>query len=314
VDIEAIQNIKKNENVSTFFGKYSNYHYLLYYGFVDIHNSIPIEVFLDLKIKNGSPKNNYEEVLLSPNMKINSTLRSFRKIVAKFNMGKLKNKNFESPFDIHIEVESLRLLKVGLKTQLSRYSSDIQQDIEKFQNSSDKNIKNLLTVLIEEKRIIVKYYNAAVIFYKMLDKSKDNHQANQPMYLTKKISYMILRKKYIRNYFNLIKKIFKLNIELFTEGADDNQQDLIDIGEEDLQNDSEYEDHPELNYLNSYHSKDNQNLDNENYPPNHMEFKNPNQPQDSIENKLPNINQNQNFVDNSIQNHLVHAESSNDDD
>jgi hypothetical protein len=266
VQVRALANIKKNEPIYSSYGVTSNYHYLLYYGFVEENNQIALPINLDLRVRNGSGERKNEEVMLQANFEMNLTLEKFRRIVSDFNVDvkmSKKRQNFEnfeknqknefskfiSPISLENETESLRLLKIGLKKQLSRYSSKLQDDIKKLENSNvDRNTRNILTVLIEEKKIIIKYYNAALIFYKMLKKvselneeksnenenisSNNSNNSNNTLILTTKISKLIKKRKYYRNYFNILKEKFKLKIELNEMNETEGQGINIDIDSE----------------------------------------------------------------------------------
>jgi hypothetical protein len=238
LEIKAINTIKKNEAIFTTYGKFSNFHYLLYYGFVEQHNPVSVRINLELKIKNGQTGKNNQEVMLYPDMNIDSTLKTFRKVVDKFSNKKISSDEKKKPIDIINEIEALRLLKVGLKKQISKYHTTLAQDKEqlKILTSSNKsrNLVNILTVLIEEKKIIVRYYNTALVFYKMLKRANERGES-QVMTLTKKVSDMIQKKKYMREYFDLISKVFKLKIEF----NKDEKSEEMDLDLSDLQSESE---------------------------------------------------------------------------
>lgn len=154
IQLKNIETINKKSPVQLSIGKASNYHYLVNYGFSMINNQMPLDIYLDLKIKNANGDKKNKEILLSNDFNINNALIILRKTVSKLINEKRKIKNFDNPKNIDNEYESLRVFKGGLKSQISNYSTKINQDISKLAKTKNHNEINLLNILIEEKKVI----------------------------------------------------------------------------------------------------------------------------------------------------------------
>jgi hypothetical protein len=155
IQLKAIENINKKNGIELSIGKASNYHYIINYGFSKINNPSPLEIYLDLKIKNANGEKKNKEILLSNDFNINNALITLRKTVSKLTNEKIriKNKKFDKPKSIENEYESLRVLKGGLKSQILSYATKINQDISKLSKTKNHNEINLLNILIEEKKV-----------------------------------------------------------------------------------------------------------------------------------------------------------------
>jgi len=165
VELKAKKDIDKKENIHLSLGKFSNYHLLINHGFSILNNPVPIEVYLDLKIKNEKGEKKNLEILLTKDYNINNSISKLRKIVHKLkNEKNSKGKNFENPKTLENELESLSTFKIGLKSQIDNYSSNIKDDIIRSTNIKSSNEKNILNVLIEEKK--VKNVFLKLIFFK----------------------------------------------------------------------------------------------------------------------------------------------------
>jgi len=152
--------INKRELIHMSLGRYSNYNILINYGFTMINNPIPLNVYLDLKIKNENGEKKNKEILLSKDININNSLIKLRKIVYKLSNEKnSKIKNFETPKAVDNEIESLRVFKDGLKSQIANYSTNIKEDIIRSTQTRNYNEINILNVLIEEKKVIFNINN-----------------------------------------------------------------------------------------------------------------------------------------------------------
>lgn len=158
VQLKSSETINKKDAIRVGIGKYSNYHFLINYGFSVINNPTPLEVYLDLKIKNDSGEKKNKEIVLKKDFDINNSLIKLRKIVNKLaNEKNSKIKNFEAPKTIENELESLRVFKNGLKSQIANYATNIKDDIVKSTKAKNYNEVNILNVLIEEKKVSFYY-------------------------------------------------------------------------------------------------------------------------------------------------------------
>jgi hypothetical protein len=160
IQLKTIEYINKKNGIELSVGKASNYQYLINYGFSKINNPSPLEIYLDLKIKNANGEKKNKEILLSKDFNINNALITLRKTVNKLTNEKIKikNKNFDNPKSIENEYESLRVFKGGLKSQIFNYSTKLNQDINKLSKTKNHNEINLLNILIEEKKVNYLYY------------------------------------------------------------------------------------------------------------------------------------------------------------
>ena len=81
-------------------------------------------------------------------------MATLRKIVNKLTTEKRRVKNnYYNPKTIENEYESLSVFKGGLKSQISNYSTKINQDIDKLSKTKNYNEVNILNTLIEEKKV-----------------------------------------------------------------------------------------------------------------------------------------------------------------
>lgn len=155
VQLKTLETINKKESIRVSLGKYSNYHFLINYGISVLNNSVPLEVYLDLKIKNDNGEKKNKEILLKKDFDLNDSLIKLRKIVHKLgNEKSAKLKNFDTPKNIENELESLRVFRNGLKSQISNYATNIKDDIIKSTKAKNYNEVNILNVLVEEKKVI----------------------------------------------------------------------------------------------------------------------------------------------------------------
>ncbi len=154
VQLKALETISKKQSFHLSLGKYSNYHFLINNGFSVVNNSTPLEVYLDLIIKNDNGEKKNKEILLKNAFDLNNSLVKLRKIVHKLaNEKNSKIKNFDMPKSVENELESLRVFKNGLKSQIANYASNIKDDIVKSSKSKNYNEVNILNVLIGEKKV-----------------------------------------------------------------------------------------------------------------------------------------------------------------
>ena len=153
VHLNAKENINKKEKIKLSIGKYSNYHLLINYGITSDNNPAPLDVYLDLKIKNQSGHKRNEELFLSNDFDLNNLMKKLRKIVYKLSDKKKTKKTFDNPKNLVNELESLRVFKGGLNSQLSKFPSHLSDDVQKMSNNKNFNELNILNVLVHEKKV-----------------------------------------------------------------------------------------------------------------------------------------------------------------
>ena len=232
IKVKATKEINQGEKIVVSYGNHSNYFYLLYYGFIEENNKYGLPIILDISLNNSGKYKN--QTLISTVYGINRSLYSFREIALKGAF--IKNKPvYKNPINIENEKKSLKMLKNGLAEYLANYPTTIKQDIEKLQRVMQKGINrntnkyNILKILIEEKGILIKFYNAALIFHRILKRVQQNGE--DTVFLTPKIAKMIERKTIMKNYLEVLIKVFSIKIELNTNGI---ETDNFDFGENEF--------------------------------------------------------------------------------
>jgi hypothetical protein len=138
--IEAIKDISKDEEIYLNYGDKSNDDLLFYYGFTIENNPNFIQYRFDFE---------GETVTLENPIELHNPIIFFR----KSKIPHIKN--------IKHEISALTKFKKHLYSLLSYYNTTLEQDIDKLkelkQSECDFNKMNILTVLIEEKRLIFVY-------------------------------------------------------------------------------------------------------------------------------------------------------------
>lgn len=180
--LKALESINKKDAIHFSLGKYSNFHFLINNGFSVVNNPTALEVYLDLKIKNENGEKKNKEILLTKDFDLNNSLIKLRKIVHKLASEKnAKIKNFDLPKTVDNELESLRVFKNGLKSQIANYATNIKDDIVKSTKAKNYNEVNILNVLIEEKKVknflCLIFYLFKKLFYQIFH-STDNLKLN----------------------------------------------------------------------------------------------------------------------------------------
>ena len=169
VEVIADKSLNTNEKVVIDVGSFNNYENLIYFGYTKQNkNKIEITLKIDLPINMDSKTNNV--IIMTSDLNINKNLKIFRKI-ANSNSSNIYNKHrtyFSTPSDFENEVLALKLYKSSLKGLIKNYQTSIQQDIDNFRTNENENIINILRVLIEEKKIILRHLNSNLIFLKIL--------------------------------------------------------------------------------------------------------------------------------------------------
>jgi len=278
IQLIAERKIEANENIVLDIGIFNNYQNLLYFGITKKNKEkkhLELSLNVDLPYNLDSSTNN--EINLKADVNINKNLKIFRMIAYSTTKGNNKKRTyFSTPFDLNNEILAVRLYKKSLKEMIGNYESTLQQDFDNYKTNENQNIINILRILIEEKKIITKHFNANILFLRILKKEYVNgldlnsantsnignlnviqtpivnpingaslqpalqiEQSNiQPVLLPQKYSRFILSKPYLKKYFDLIKKRFNLNYEL-NPGEDFlNKEILIIDDDEDI---SEFE-------------------------------------------------------------------------
>jgi hypothetical protein len=274
IQLIADRKIEANENIVLDIGIFNNYQNLLYFGLTKKNKEKkPLDLSLNVDIPYNLDSSTNNEINLKADVNINKNLKIFRMIAYSTTKGNNKKRTyFSTPFDINNEILAVRLYKKSLKEMIGNYESTLQQDLDNYKTNENQNIINILRVLIEEKKILTKHFNANLLFLRILKKEYVNgldlnsattsnignlnviqtptinpingvpiHHALQieetkiqPVLLPQKYSRFILSKPNLKKYFDLIIKRFNLNYEL-NPGEDFlNKESLIIDDDEDI--------------------------------------------------------------------------------
>ena len=196
--LKASRDIAQHEQL--FFGliNYSNKNLLLQTGSVIKGNNILSDTILSIKTVSANSTNSTIEISLNGKLKLNRVLRQIRPLISDNHAI-----NYTEPYNIDLEINSLRLLKKILKTTIKNYRTNYYSDVVmlKYNNELSQRERRVLTVVVEEKKIMNEYYKMVKVFYKMLKNIKESHKTDQT--LIRKI----VSKKTSKEYFIKLKKV-----------------------------------------------------------------------------------------------------------
>ena len=156
------------------------------------------DTILSIKTVSANSTNSTIEISLNGRLKLNRVLRQIRPLISDNHAI-----NYTEPYNIDLEINSLRLLKKILKTTIKNYRTNYYSDVVmlKYNNELSQRERRVLTVVVEEKKIMNEYYKMVKVFYKMLKNIKESHKTDQT--LIRKI----VSKKTSKEYFIKLKKV-----------------------------------------------------------------------------------------------------------
>ncbi len=196
--LKASRDIAQHEQLFFRLINYSNKNLLLQTGSVIKGNNILSDTILSIKTVSANSTNSTIEISLNGKLKLNRVLRQIRLLISDNHAI-----NYTEPYNIDLEINSLRLLKKILKTTIKNYRTNYYSDVVmlKYNNELSQRERRVLTVVVEEKKIMNEYYKMVKVFYKMLKNIKESHKTDQT--LIRKI----VSKKTSKEYFIKLKKV-----------------------------------------------------------------------------------------------------------
>ena len=196
--LKASRDIAQHEQLFFRLINYSNKNLLLQTGSVIKGNNILSDTILSIKTVSANSTNSTIEISLNGKLKLNRVLRQIRPLISDNHAI-----NYTEPYNIDLEINSLRLLKKILKTTIQNYRTNYYSDVVmlKYNNELSQRERRVLTVVVEEKKIMNEYYKMVKVFYKMLKNIKESHKTDQT--LIRKI----VSKKTSKEYFIKLKKV-----------------------------------------------------------------------------------------------------------
>ena len=196
--LKASRDIAQHEQLFFRLINYSNKNLLLQTGSVIKGNNILSDTILSIKTVSANSTNSTIEISLNGKLKLNRVLRQMRPLISDNHAI-----NYTEPYNIDLEINSLRLLKKILKTTIKNYRTNYYSDVVmlKYNNELSQRERRVLTVVVEEKKIMNEYYKMVKVFYKMLKNIKESHKTDQT--LIRKI----VSKKTSKEYFIKLKKV-----------------------------------------------------------------------------------------------------------
>lgn len=196
--LKASRDIAQHEQLFFRLINYSNKNLLLQTGSVIKGNNILSDTILSIKTVSANSTNSTIEISLNGKLKLNRVLRQIRPLISDNHAI-----NYTEPYNIDLEINSLRLLKKILKTTIKNYRTNYYSDVVmlKYNNELSQRERRVLTVVVEEKKIMNEYYKMVKVFYKMLKNIKESHKTDQT--LIRKI----VSKKTSKEYFIKLKKV-----------------------------------------------------------------------------------------------------------
>ena len=196
--LKASRDIAQHEQLFFRLINYSNKNLLLQTGSVIKGNNILSDTILSIKTVSANSTNSTIEISLNGKLKLNRVLRQIRPLISDNHAI-----NYTEPYNIDLEINSLRLLKKILKTTIKNYRTNYYSDVVmlKYNNELSQRERRVLTVVVEEKKIMNEYYKMVKVFYNMLKNIKESHKTDQT--LIRKI----VSKKTSKEYFIKLKKV-----------------------------------------------------------------------------------------------------------
>ena len=171
---------------------------LLQTGSVIKGNNILSDTILSIKTVSANSTNSTIEISLNGKLKLNRVLRQIRPLISDSN-----SINYTEPYNIDLEINSLRLLKKILKATIKNYRTNYYSDVVmlKYNSQLSHRERRVLTVVVEEKKIMNEYYKMVKLFNKMLKNIKESQKTDQALIRT------IVSKKNSKEYFIKLKKV-----------------------------------------------------------------------------------------------------------
>lgn len=196
--IKASRDISQNKQLFFRLINFSNKDLLLQTGNVKRNNDVLSDTILSIKTITANSTNSTIQIQLNGKLKLNRVLRQIRPLVSEDN-----TINYTEPYSIDLEISSLKLLKKILKTTIRNYRTNYYSDnvLLRYNKQLTQKEKKVLTVVVEEKKIINEYYKMVKYFSKMLKSIKESKKTDQA--LIRKI----VNKKHSKEYFIKLKKV-----------------------------------------------------------------------------------------------------------
>lgn len=196
--LKASRDIAQHEQLFFKLINFSNKNLLLQTGSVIKGNTILSDTILSIKTVSGNSTNSTIEISLNGKLKLNRVLRQIRPLISDSN-----SINYTEPYNIDLEINSLRLLKKILKETIKNYRTNYYSDLVmlKYNSQLSQRERKVLTVVVEEKKIMNEYYKMVNLFNKMLKNIKESQKTDQALIRT------IVSKKNSKEYFIKLKKV-----------------------------------------------------------------------------------------------------------
>ena len=196
--LKASRDIAQHEQLFFRLINFSNKNLLLQTGSVIKGNTILSDTILSIKTVSGNSTNSTIEISLNGKLKLNRVLRQIRPLISDSN-----SINYTEPYNIDLEINSLRLLKKILKATIKNYRTNYYSDVVmlKYNSQLSHRERRVLTVVVEEKKIMNEYYKMVKLFNKMLKSIKESQKTDQALIRT------IVSKKNSKEYFIKLKKV-----------------------------------------------------------------------------------------------------------
>ena len=179
--ILASKNIKKGQEITINYGKMSNYHYLLYYGFTIKNNNKAISLNLQL---------DGQEIALNSEFDLNVTLNPIRKAI-------LSGKN---NLNRNLEIRALRKLSILTKNKVNKLNQAIRKYKQYSKNGlniDDVIMPNIIRIIREERDLLNIYLTMSTLSADAL--------------YNKVVPDEINSNKYLKQYWDTINSEFKLS-------------------------------------------------------------------------------------------------------
>ena len=220
----STRKILKGEELLLRNPRISNSDSLMNFGYTTPGNKKISEVYLYIKLNQN--KETAEEspfleneigILLESDFNLNEVLKSFRMMQANYKKkdGETEEINYR-PLSVDNEILALHVFRKSLRTKILKYPTNLESDmvIMKYKKLTENEL-NLYRIVIEEKYLVVFYFNMASFFEKFINKIKNAHNVDD------KMIDRISKNSFYKDYYDEIKELLKTYVNDKTFLPDD---------------------------------------------------------------------------------------------
>ncbi len=220
----STRKILKGEELLLRNPRISNSDSLMSFGYTTAGNKKISEVYLYIKLnpnKETTEESPFLEneigILLQPDFNLNEVLKSYRMMQANYKKkdGEIEETNYR-PISVDNEILALNVFRKSLRTKILKYPTNLESDmvLMKYKKLTENEL-NLYRIVIEEKYLVVFYFNMASFFEKFITKIKNAKNVDD------KMIDRISKNSFYKYYYDEIKELLKTYVNDKTFLPDD---------------------------------------------------------------------------------------------